>query len=332
MGTAMNVLAGDIGGTKTVLAILSSEKGAREPLAKGTFPSGKYPSLEAIVGEFMWGKGITVQRASFGVSGPVVNGRARITNLPWIVDSAHLSEFLGGAEIGLFNDLQAIGNSVPYLDASDVETLNAGHAIERGVIAIVAPGTGLGEAYLVWDGAQYVSMPSEGGHSSFSPNGPLQLELLRYLQPRFGHVSHERVCSGSGLPNLYAFLKETGRSVEPEWLAKQLAESRDPNPIIVQNAVEGTAEICMMAVDLFAAILGAEAGNMALKVMSTGGVYLGGGMPPRILPRLRQVFLQAFEDKGRLSEVLDNMPVHVITRPDAALFGSACHALRSSVI
>ena len=328
MGSAINVLAGDIGGTKTVLAILSSEKGAREPLIKATFPSGKYPSLESIVGEFLGGKGVTVQRASFGVSGPVVNGRAQITNLPWLVDSANLSAQLGGAQIGLFNDLQAIGNSVPYLDVTDVETLNVGTRIEHGVIAVVAPGTGLGEAFLVWDGTQYVSMPSEGGHASFAPIGPMQLELLRFLQPRFGHVSYERVCSGSGLPNLYAFLKETGRAAEPEWLAKELAESRDPNPVIVQNAVEAKADICMMAVDLFAAILGGEAGNMALKVMSTGGVYLGGGMPPRILPRLRQVFLQSFEEKGRLSDVVANMPVHTIVRPDAALFGAACHALR----
>ena len=287
MGAAVNVLAGDIGGTKTVLAILSSERGAREPLDKATFPSGKYSSLESIVSEFLQGKDVAVQRASFGVSGPVVNGRAQITNLPWLVDSASLSAQLGGAEIGLFNDLQAIGNSIPHLNDSDVETLNTGRQIEHGVIAVVAPGTGLGEAFLVWNGTEYVSMPSEGGHASFAPNGPLQLELLRYLQPRFGHVSFERVCSGSGLPNLYAFLKDTGRAVEPEWLAKELAGVRDPNPIIVQNAVQAKSEICMMTVDLFCAILGSEAGNMALKVMSTGGVYLGGGLPPRILPRLR---------------------------------------------
>ncbi len=324
------LLAGDIGGTKTNLAVFSTEAedGWRKPLAEATFPSGRYPGLEALVEEFQQQHHFTIERASFGVAGPVVNGRATITNLPWILEENHLKNVLGIPLVSLLNDLTAIAHGVPYLGAEDLHTLNAGHPVQKGAIAVVAPGTGLGEAFLTWEGGRYHAHTSEGGHADFAPADALQLELLRYLQLRYPHVSFERVCSGKGLPNIYAFLKESGHATEPAWLADTLAQAKDPTPVIVENALdkERACDICTMTMQLFVSILGAEAGNMALKVLATGGVFLGGGIPPRILPFLSEGrFMQSFLRKGRLSDVLIPIPVYVILNPNIALLGAARH-------
>lgn len=324
------LLAGDIGGTKTNLAVFSTETedGWKEPLAEATFASGRYPSLEALVEEFQQQHQFKIERASFGVAGPVVNGRATITNLPWILEENHLKNVLGIPLVSLLNDLTAIAHGVPYLGVEDLHTLNAGHPVQRGAIAVVAPGTGLGEAFLTWVGGRYHAHTSEGGHADFAPADALQLELLRYLQPRYTHVSFERVCSGKGLPNIYAFLKESGHASEPAWLAETLAQAKDPTPIIVENALdkERACDICTLTMELFVSILGAEAGNMALKVLATGGVFLGGGIPPRILPFLSEGrFMQSFLRKGRLSDVLIPVPVYVILNPNIALLGAARH-------
>ena len=324
------LLAADIGGTKTNLAIFSPEAGPRAPLAEARFPSADYPSLEALVREFLSQVDVEVEWASFGVAGPVVAGRATITNLPWVMEEEQLQATLNLSSARLLNDLAAIAHAVPFLESADLHTLNEGQPTPGGAIAIVAPGTGLGEAFLTWDGSRYRPYASEGGHADFAPTNPLEIELLRYLQHRFQHVSYERVCSGRGLPNIYAFLKHSGYADEPDWLAEQLAAADDPTPVIVNTALdrEKTCELCVATLDTFVSILGAEAGNLALKVLASGGVYLSGGIPPRILPALEQErFMEAFRSKGRMSDLLARVPVHVILNPKVALLGVACHGL-----
>ena len=316
-------LAGDIGGTKTTLALLDPDNPPRVFLEKTTFPSGNYASLEALVADFLKDKDWRLSQASFGVAGPVADGRAQITNLPWVIEEASLSRALK-APVCIFNDLVSIAQAVPHLSGSDLETLSVGQPLKHGSIAVVAPGTGLGEAYLTWSDGGYHAYPSEGGHTDFGPTDAQQVQLLAYLQNRFGHVSYERVCSGLGIPNLYAFLKDSGGYAEPAWLAHQLAAAADPTPVIAQAALEHKVEIASAALDLFVTILGSETGNMALKVPATGGVYLGGGIPPRILPLLKtERFMRAFLNKGRFAGLLSTMPVHVIRHPEVALLGAA---------
>ncbi len=325
------LLAGDIGGTKTNLAIYSDETGPR-PLVEATFPSGKYPGLEAIVREFLARVNLPepVEHATFGVAGPVVNHRATITNLPWVMEETQLGEALHIPSVVLINDLEAIAYAVPYLEAADLCTLNAGQAVPEGAIAVIAPGTGLGEAFLTWDGSKYLAHTSEGGHADFAPSNELEINLLRNLFTRFKHVSFERVCSGSGIPNIYKFLKESGYAPESPDLAERLAAASDLTPIIFDAAFKEDApdKLCVATVNTFVSILGAEAGNLTLKVLATGGVYLGGGIPPRILSFLEDGrFMQAFQRKGRFTEMLGRIPVHVILNPKIALFGAACHGL-----
>jgi len=324
------LLAGDVGGTKTNLAVFSPEDGPRAPLAEVTFPSADYPSLEAIVREFLARVDLKVEQASFGVAGPVAAGRAEITNLPWVMEETQLREALNLSSVRLLNDLAAIAHAVPFLEPADLHTLNVGQPTPGGAMAVIAPGTGLGEAFLTWDGTRYRPHASEGGHADFAPTNSFEVELLRYLQDRFQHVSYERVCSGRGLPNIYGYLKDSGYADEPAWLTEQLAAAGDPTPVIVNAALdsERPCELCVATLNAFVSILGAEAGNLALKVLASGGVYLGGGIPPRILPTLEQKpFREAFRHKGRMSDLLVRVPVHVILNPKVALLGAACHGL-----
>jgi glucokinase len=264
------------------------------------------------------------------VAGPVVGGRAQVTNLPWLIDAEALGERLG-FHIHLLNDLEALATAVPHLEATDLVTLNEGARVNNGAIGVIAPGTGLGEAFLVWNGNRYQAHPSEGGHCAFGPTTPLQLEMLNYWLPRMGHVSYERLCSGIGIPNIYAFLRETGRHEEPEWLREQLAETKDPTPVITRAGVAGEADICAATLELFMEILGDQAGNLALTVLATGGIYLGGGIPGRILPQLQKgPFMRFFRDKGRFSEMMGRVPVHIIYNGKAALYGTAYDALSMS--
>ena len=326
------LLAGDIGGTKINLAIFSREAGPRRPLAEATFPSADYPSLDALVRAFLSRTDLQAERASFGVAGPVVAGQATITNLPWVMNESQLQNALNLSSVHLLNDLDAIAHAVPFLEPEDTHTLNEGQPPSGGAIAVIAPGTGLGESFLTWDGARYHTHASEGGHTDFAPTNQLEVELLRYLLRRFEQVSYERVCSGKGLPNIYAYLKDSGYAEEPGWLAEQLVVVSDPPPIIVNAALDSKrpCELCIATLDTFVSILGAEAGNLALKVMATGGVYLGGGIPPRILPILEQgEFMAAFRRKGRFSDMLAQVPVRVILNPKVALLGAAYHGLES---
>jgi glucokinase len=322
------LLAGDIGGTKTNLAVFSSETGWRKPNAEATFSSVNYPDLESLVHEFLGQHDFTIDRASFGVAGPVVAGHASITNLPWMMDEHQLQQALHIPSVRLLNDLDAIAHSVPHLESQDLYTLNEGQRVSGGAIAVIAPGTGLGEAFLTWDGSQYQAHTSEGGHVDFAPANTFQIELLRYLMVRFPHVSYERICSGKGLPNIYDYLKDAGYAEEPQWLAEQLATTLDRSPIIVNNALDkdSACELCITTLNTFVSILASEASNLALKVLATGGVFIGGGIPPRILSYLQdKQFMQAFTHKGRFTQMLAQMPVHVILNPKVALLGAAIH-------
>ena len=326
------LLAGDIGGTKTILAIYAPGEPPGAPVAEKTFPSARYANLESLVREFLSEVDLKVDRAAFGVAGPIVAGRVRTTNLPWEIDEGYLRKALSLSSVHLLNDLEAIAQAIPLLKGRDLRTVNKGRPLSGGAIALIAPGTGLGEAFLVWDGSRYRAYPSEGGHVGFAPTNRLEAELLQYLRDRrqFEHVSYERVCSGLGIPTIYAFLKNQGHGEEPAWLADRLAGVDDPTPIIVSAALdkERMSELCMATLNMFVSILGAEAGNLALKVLATGGVYVGGGIPPRILQALEDGrFMEAFVRKGRMSVHLARMPVRIILNPKAGLLGAACRGL-----
>jgi glucokinase len=324
------ILAGDLGGTKTLLALYTSDAGARTPIREETFSSPHYPSLEAMVDAFVSKAAVRIDRAVFGVAGPVLGREARITNLPWVIREKNLRKALKIPSIHLLNDLEALAHAVPILEPADLRTLNKGTPAAGGAIAVIAPGTGLGEAFLTLEkggtGTRYMPHPSEGGHADFAPVDSLQHELLVHLQKRFAHVSCEKVCSGPGIYEIYCFLRSSGRGEEQAWLAKELAHATDPTPVIVKAAFNKgrPCGLCRKALDLFISILGAEAGNFALKILATKGVYIGGGIPPAILPALKKkAFLQAFRDKGRMSELLSRVPVFVITNPGSALLGAA---------
>ncbi len=320
------LLVGDIGGTKTELAVYASVTALATPVANDLFPSKNYKGLEEIVREFLGKHKVQVDRAAFGVAGPVVDDKATITNLPWIVEAEKLKGDLNLKSVLLMNDLESIASAVPFLPASDLATLNRGQSVTNGPLAVIAPGTGLGEAFLTWGGQNYVAHRSEGGHADFAPTDELQIGLLRYLQPRLEHVSYEWVCSGRGMPNIYAYLKESNYAPEPSWLTEQLAQAKDPNAVIAQAALDKTLPdpLCVATVKTFVSILAAEAGNLALKILSTGGLYIGGGIPRHVLPFLQdESFMKTFLDKGRLVEALKPMPVHVILNAKVGLQGAA---------
>lgn len=320
------LLAGDVGGTKTRLAIYSADEGLY-PREQTTFKSADYESLEAVVEEFLAGVGVQVERAVFGVAGPVVEGQSSTTNLPWTIHEASLQEAFGLQQAKLLNDLEATAHGVPNLDPADLALLNDASP-RSGTKVVVAPGTGLGEAILFHRDDHYHVLPSEGGHTDFAPRNLFEIRLLRYLIGKFGHVSYERVCSGSGMPNLYAFLKKQGFAPELPEMKKALKQAEDPTPIIVAKAMAGECELSIATLNAFVSILGSEAGNLALKVMATGGVYLGGGIPPKILPKLKDgTFMAAFVNKGRFAEMLAQIPVYVILNEETALFGAACYGL-----
>jgi glucokinase len=329
------LLAGDIGGTKTDLATFDAERGPRTPVAQQRFSSGDYRSLEAIAHEYLAHVDVGVSRACFAVAGPVSGGRAVLTNLPWEIDASRLQAALGLESVRLVNDVEAMATAVPHLEPSELRTLQAGHAVAGGTIAVIAPGTGLGQAFLTWDGSGYRAHPSEGSHSDFAPTTTREVALLRYLQNRWGRVSYERVCSGRGIADLYDFLRDEGQTPESPLVNAALNEASDRTPTIMAAAFArpDPDPLCLAALNLFAAVLGAQAGNLALTVLATGGVYVGGGITQRILPVATgqgELFLRAFADKGRLSPLLSRVPVHLIVEP-VALLGAALHGLEPIV-
>ena len=320
------ILAGDVGGTHTRLAFFEQRNGHLEAAAEQIYPSGGHASLEEIVAEFIGSQKYHADAAAIGVAGPVRDGICRATNLPWIVDVRTLARRSGIARVALINDLEANGFGISTLTSGDFATLQAGTPDTKGNCAVVSPGTGLGEGGLFWNGERQWPMASEGGHSSFAPSNALQEELLRHLRSQFGHVSWERVLSGPGLFNIYKFLRDTGRGDEPAWLTEKL-KCEDPSPVVSKAGLEGSSALCQKALGMFVELFGSECGNMALKAMATGGVYLGGGIAPNILPKLQSPsFIDSFLEKGRLRPLLETMPVRVILNDRTALRGAALRA------
>lgn len=322
------ILAGDVGGTNTRLAVFDDKGGRLTPTADATFPSREHPSLEAVLRKFTAAHPLPIDRACFGVAGPVRHGRSDATNLPWVVDAGLVARELGLQAVGLINDLEANAWGIGVLERDDLAVLNAGAPDAEGNQAIISAGTGLGEAGLTWDGKQHRPFATEGGHSDFAPRNHLEMELLDYLLKQFQRVSYERVVSGPGLLNIYRFLRDTGRGEEPAWLAEKLRD-QDPGAVVSQAALDGKSDLCVQALDVFVSLYGAEAGNLALKVLATGGVYLGGGIAPKIIRKLQDpIFLNAFTAKGRMKPLLQAMPVRVILNDRTALLGAArCAAM-----
>jgi glucokinase len=321
------ILAGDIGGTKSLLAFFSSERGPRAAHNEQSLPSRDYPDLAEVLKEYLRSASEPVEAACFGIPGPVVEGRSETPNLPWVVDVKNLRRVVGG-EVILVNDLEATGYGIATLESDELVTLCEGKPNPKGNAALIAPGTGLGEAILFWDGHKRRPSASEGGHCDFAPRDAREMEFLAYLLKELDRVSFDRVITGSGLRRLYDFAKQAGYGEEPAWLRKELAEAEDPAAVISGVALEGRNKLCVKALDMWVSLLGAEAGNLALKALATAGVYIGGGIAPQILPKLQDgTFLTAFHNKGRLSSLVGQMPVKVILNPKAALYGTARFAL-----
>ena len=319
------ILAGDVGGTKVNLALYDFVDGNLEHTRDKQYPAKEYSGLEEIVREFVVSEKVTA--ACFGVPGPVRDGRLRLTNLPWTLDSRELAADLKIDYVFLINDLQANGYGIAELGADQIYTLSEGDARQVGNRALISAGTGLGETFMIWDGRDYVPYPSEGGHADFAPRNEDEVDLLRYLKQKYnGRISFERVVSGQGLTNCYEFLREVRGMEEPAALAERMA-AEDPNAVITELALAAKSEICEKAMDMFVSAYGAEAGNLALKILSVGGLYVGGGIAPRILEKLKDgTFMKAFTDKGRMGQLLVNMPVRVILESRTALMGAAAYA------
>ena len=319
------ILAGDVGGTKVHLALFDFTDGELKHARDQQYPAKEYAGLEQIVKEFVVNEKVT--SACFGVPGPVRDGRLRLTNLPWTLDSRELATHLKIDYVFLINDLQANGYGISELGPDQVFTLSEGDSRQVGNRGLISAGTGLGEAFLVWDGRDYVPYPSEGGHADYAPRNQDEIDMLCFLRQKYnGRISFERVVSGQGLTNVYDFLRDGRGLEEPVWLRERMTKE-DPNAVITDCALKAKSELCEKALDMFVAAYGAEAGNLALKVLSVGGLYVGGGIAPRILEKLKDgTFMKAFTDKGRLSQLLVNMPVRVILESRTALIGAAAYA------
>ena len=317
------ILAGDIGGTHSRLAFLDGTPDQLQQVHVEIFPSTEFSGLAEIVRKFLAGQHGAVDAACFGLPGAVIKGRVEATNLPWVVDARQMAAELGLPGVQLINDLYANAHGIELLQESDFVILNVGVPNTTGNRALISAGTGLGEAGLFADEkGGYHPFPSEGGHVDFGPTNELEMDLLRHLLGRFDHVSYERVLSGPGLYNIYQFLRDTGRGDEPGWLAEEIAHG-DPAAAISKSALDGTSGICVQALDIFVSLYGAEAGNLALKMLATGGMYVGGGIAPKIISKLRApAFFKAFCAKGRIFGLLEDIPLRVITNDKAALLGA----------
>jgi glucokinase len=324
------ILAGDIGGTKTLIALFDRTDGLHV-FRETSFASQAFASLEEILVRFLSERSQeSIEAACFGVAGPVVNGECRTTNLPWHLTEVSLAQAAGVPRVKLLNDLQATAYGMLHLPPEQLAPLNPrATGRQQGNIAVIAAGTGLGEGILYWDGSQYHPLGSEGGHSDFAPRTDPEIDLLRYLRKEHEHVSWERLLSGPGIHNIFCFLRDTsGRKETPE-LSALLREADDPSVAISRMGLAGTDPLCVETLELFAVLYGAETSNLALKCLATGGVFIGGGIAPKILPVLKgDGFLRGFLDKGRLRTLLEPLPIHVSLNPRAALLGAAFYAAR----
>ncbi|MGA7316337.1 MAG: glucokinase [Silvibacterium sp.] len=333
------LVAGDIGGTKSDLAIFSGEGGVHAPLAQDRLHSADYPNLQSMVRQFIAKAEKPVDSACFAVAGPVINGRVKTTNLPWVVDEPSIAQSLNlnVKSVRLINDLEAIARAVPILRPSDVCTINGGEPVAGGAIGVIAPGTGLGESFLTWDGLRYTAFPSEGGHSDFAPADERQVRLLEYMLKRFDHVSFEHVCSGIGIPHIYRFLRDEESLPEDAETTRIIDSAADPSVPIITKALDADpSKLCAATMDCFASILAAEAGNLAVKFLATGGVYIAGGVATHTLPIIKQpTFIQRFKRKGRFAEFMSRIPLHVIVTPAGLAGAGVCgleRATRNPVI
>lgn len=318
------VLAGDVGGTTSRLAVFEVADGKLTLGVQRDYQNRDFSSLEMIIADFLSHVSGTFELAALAVAGPVVNNTVSGTNLPWEISADAITKAHGIPEVVLLNDLLALAYGIHELPAADVEVLQSGDDSLRGNCAVLAAGTGLGEAGFLQSEAGFTPFPSEGGHGDFGPNGELQVELYLYLHKRFGHVSSERVLAGSGIENVYSFLHDSGRFDEPKELAAELAAAPDPPSVISGHALTAKYAICVETLTIFTAVLGAEAGNLALRLFATGGVYIGGGIAPKIAPFLRKpILLEAFRNKGRLCTLLEKIPVRLILNQHTGLIGAA---------
>lgn len=323
------ILAGDVGGTKCNLALFSENGGKLSAIFKQRFASKGFAQFDLIVREFARQaaphlKKDKVRAAGFGVAGPVINNRVRATNLPWTVDAATLASELKVADVVLMNDLGATGHSVEHLAPEEFCVLNPGKAEQGGTRALIAAGTGLGQSFLVWDGARYRVAPSEGGHSDFAPHTEQQIELLRFMRRRYPQVSWEHILSGRGFRTLHEFLN-------PKVLHPSFEDpGMDPAPEISRLGLSKECPVCADTLDLWTAIYGSEAGNLALKVLALGGVYIAGGIAVKIIEKIKDgTFFTAFRDKWKFENLLGAIPVSVILNESAPLLGAAYEALAS---
>ena len=324
------VLAGDIGGTKTNLGLFIKRKGRPGLKVMETFPSQEAHGLETIITLFLRHHPADIKGACFGVPGPVINGRVRATNLPWVVTEKRIKKHFGWASVRLVNDVTLTAMSIPILSSREVHAMNRARVRKNRNVALVAPGTGLGMSMLICSNGRYIPLPSEGGHGDFAPVNETEIRLWRYLRKKWGRVSIERVISGPGLVSIYAWLKKEGRTREPAYMAEMIKKS-DPAAAITRGALKHHNPLCRKALDIFVCILGAVCGNLALTGMTTGGLYLGGGIPPRILPAIKSGrFMRAFTAKGRFKGFMEKIPVRVILNDKAALLGAAHKAFETA--
>lgn len=320
-------LAGDIGGTKTNLAVYAYQDGRLVSQKSGSYPSKEHATLSEIIRAFLADFPTPITHACFGAAGPVKDGAVRVTNLPWVVNAAELQAELKFQNVSLLNDLEANAYGIRTLQPSELLSINPhGDPHQVGNQALIAAGTGLGEAGLMWDGITHRPFSSEGGHASFAPNDSIGDELLMFLRKEHGHVSWERVLSGMGMKNLYRFFRQRSGQPEPAWLTEEL-RTGDLGAVVNKVAFDNKDPVCVEALDCFTRNYGAEAGNLALKMLALGGVYIGGGIAPKMLPKMQSdLFLDAFYTKGRLSPLLKSTPVYVILNDKTALQGAAWFA------
>ena len=322
------ILAGDIGGTHIRLAAFELEGNRLQCAVEKIYEAANHKGLCEPLRKFVMGEGIPVDRACFGVAGPVRHNQVKVSNLPWTIDGLELAEELRLRCVGLLNDLEAYAYGIGALDSKDFVTLQEGQQEAAGNTAVISAGTGLGEAGLFWDGFRLHPFASEGGHSDFSPRSDVEIEMLKYMLKRFGHVSWERVLSGPGIRNIYEFLRDTKTAEEPRWLADEIKQAHDVPALISQHAIEHKSPICEQTMELFISLYGAEAGNCALKFMSLGGMYIGGSIAAKILTLMKHpVFLESFRAKGRMQKLLEDMPVKIVLNDDAGIIGAARYTL-----
>jgi len=322
------ILSGEIGATRTRLAAFETEGNSLQRVVEKLYMSQEHSGLSGIITDFIRTEGIPVQSACFGVAGPVKRGRSKISNLPWTIDARELAKQLKLNTVGLINDLEAYAYGIDALDSKDFVTLNEGSGDEEGNRAVISARTGLGMAGLYWDGFRHHPFACEGGHADFAPRNGLGMELLTYLQKKYGRVSCERILSGPGIKNIYDFLRDANKVDEPQWLKEQMAAATDAPALISQLALEGKAAICDQTLSLFVSIYGAETGNCALNFLSTGGVFLGGSIAAKIVPKMKDpIFMQSFLDKGRMEQLLKEMPVKIVLNDDSGIIGAARYTL-----